>query len=91
MQVILAITSELDRVLGYTINELNPNFDAIYLVGTFLHKMLRFTLIARDKSLASRWLAIKNAEWYTEVQKGQDGDSAVEPPVVTTNLTSSSL
>ncbi|GAU91840.1 hypothetical protein RvY_04019 [Ramazzottius varieornatus] len=79
MQVILAITSELDRVLGYTINELNSNFDATYLVGTFLHKTLRFTLTAGDKSIASRWLAIKNAEWYTEVEKDRDGDSAVEP------------
>ncbi|GAV01166.1 hypothetical protein RvY_11918 [Ramazzottius varieornatus] len=79
MQVKLAITSELDRVLGSTINELNPNVDAIYLVGTFLHKTVRFALTARDKSLASRWLVIKNAEWYTEVQKGQDGDSAGEP------------
>ncbi|GAU87811.1 hypothetical protein RvY_00609 [Ramazzottius varieornatus] len=84
-QVILVITSELDRVLGHTINELNPNFDALYLVITFLHKTLRFTLTAKNKSIASRWLAIKNAEWCIEVEKDRDGYSTIEPQARTSD------
>ncbi|GAU95208.1 hypothetical protein RvY_06865-1 [Ramazzottius varieornatus] len=65
-EVILAMDSELSRVLGYVIDDCNPKFDAVYIASTFLHKKLRLTLPQRLSSLASRWLSLKNIEWYEE-------------------------
>ncbi|GAV00821.1 hypothetical protein RvY_11616-1 [Ramazzottius varieornatus] len=65
-QVILAMESELSRVLGYVINERDPKFDAVYIASTFLHKKLRLTLPHRVASLASRWLALKSSDWYEQ-------------------------
>ncbi|GAV00534.1 hypothetical protein RvY_11367 [Ramazzottius varieornatus] len=66
-QVILAMESELSRVLGYVINERDPKFDAVYIASTFLHKKLRLTLPHRVASLASRWLALKSSDWYEQI------------------------
>ncbi|GAV03835.1 hypothetical protein RvY_14210 [Ramazzottius varieornatus] len=65
-QVILAMESELSRVLGYVINERDPKFDAVNIASTFLHKKLRLTLPHRVASLASRWLALKSSDWYEQ-------------------------
>ncbi|GAU89649.1 hypothetical protein RvY_02177 [Ramazzottius varieornatus] len=65
-EVILAMDSELSRVLGYVIDDCNPKFDAVYIASTFLHKRLRLTSPQRLSSLASRWLSLKNIEWYEE-------------------------
>ncbi|GAV08524.1 hypothetical protein RvY_18200-3 [Ramazzottius varieornatus] len=65
-QVILAMESELSRVLGYVINERDPKFDAVHIASTFLHKKLRLTLPHRVASLASRWLALKSSDWYEQ-------------------------
>ena len=65
------MTSELDRVLGYAINEKEASFDGIYLACVFLHNKLKSGLHFSQKDLAVRWLALKGIDRYSHTLRGQ--------------------
>ena len=70
-QVILAMDAELNRVLGYVIDENDASFDGVFWACTFLHNTLKSGLHSSLQSLASRWLAVKGVDWYEDFLRGK--------------------
>lgn len=64
------MNSELDRVLGYAVNENDAGFDGTFLACAFLHNKLKSGLHVSQKNLAARWLAIKGIDWYSHTTQG---------------------
>ena len=65
------MTSELDRVLGYVMNENEASFDGIFLACVFLHNKLKSGLHDFQKDRTVQWLAMRRADWYTDTMPGE--------------------
>ena len=64
------MSSELDRVLGYVVNDNDVDFDGVFLACTFLRNKLKTGLPVIQKNLASRWPQNKSIDWYEDPIRG---------------------